>query len=225
MASSDRLDALTCPLTLEMFEDPVILVGDGHTYERRAIEEWLRTHSASPLTGIDLPEAGRALIPNLTIRKMLASHSNAGLRPPPPPPPTIPAKRPPPPLPPRPAAPALPPRVQFVFPPSNKEMFPPPPSNTDMELALKLAREEAQHDERQRAAAAAQCALDAQKAREIAMSDRFVVQTEAQPLVTPRTPRLIRSRSEAATRPPSARSRLTVVFGRQASRARNLTPP
>ena len=33
---------LLCPLTLEIFEDPVVAV-DGHTYERVAIEKWFQS--------------------------------------------------------------------------------------------------------------------------------------------------------------------------------------
>ena len=42
-------DALICPITLELFHDPV-LAQDGHTYERAAIEEWIRKNNTSPLT-------------------------------------------------------------------------------------------------------------------------------------------------------------------------------
>ena len=38
---STELDGLCCPLTLEVFEDPCTLVGDGHTYERSSIQAWL----------------------------------------------------------------------------------------------------------------------------------------------------------------------------------------
>ena len=40
---ADDLDGLCCPLTLEAFVDPVILAGDGHTYERSAVTQWLGT--------------------------------------------------------------------------------------------------------------------------------------------------------------------------------------
>jgi len=44
------LDALTCPITLELFVDPV-LADDGHTYERSAIIEWIKYHNGtSPIT-------------------------------------------------------------------------------------------------------------------------------------------------------------------------------
>ena len=44
------IDALTCPITLEIFVDPV-LASDGHTYERSAIVEWIKHHNnTSPMT-------------------------------------------------------------------------------------------------------------------------------------------------------------------------------
>jgi hypothetical protein len=44
------LNALTCPITLELFVDPV-LADDGHTYERSAIIEWIKYHNGtSPMT-------------------------------------------------------------------------------------------------------------------------------------------------------------------------------
>ena len=41
---------LMCPITHEMFRDPVVLVESGHTYEREAIERCLREHGTDPLT-------------------------------------------------------------------------------------------------------------------------------------------------------------------------------
>lgn len=40
----------TCPITREIMEDPVV-TADGHSYERRAIEEWLQRKWTSPVTG------------------------------------------------------------------------------------------------------------------------------------------------------------------------------
>ncbi len=48
----------------ELMVDPVI-AADGHTYERDAVEKWLRCSSASPVTGLTL--AGKELLPNLAI--------------------------------------------------------------------------------------------------------------------------------------------------------------
>jgi hypothetical protein len=46
-------------------EDPVICV-DGHTYEREAIEMWLRTNSRSPKTNQAL--ASTELVPNYALK-------------------------------------------------------------------------------------------------------------------------------------------------------------
>ncbi|CAF1259878.1 unnamed protein product [Didymodactylos carnosus] len=43
-------DSLLCPITLQLFRDPV-LAQDGHTYERQAIVEWIKTNGTSPITG------------------------------------------------------------------------------------------------------------------------------------------------------------------------------
>ncbi|CAF4136341.1 unnamed protein product, partial [Rotaria sordida] len=61
-------DALFCPITLELFHDPVV-AQDGHTYERKAIEEWIRKNGTSPITNqrISLEH----LVPNYAIKKMV----------------------------------------------------------------------------------------------------------------------------------------------------------
>ncbi|CAF4257336.1 unnamed protein product, partial [Adineta steineri] len=40
---------LRCPITLELFIDPV-LAEDGQTYERSAIIQWIQQHGTSPFT-------------------------------------------------------------------------------------------------------------------------------------------------------------------------------
>ncbi|CAF1020935.1 unnamed protein product [Rotaria sordida] len=40
---------LICPITFELFRDPVI-AKDGHVYEREAITRWILQHGTSPLT-------------------------------------------------------------------------------------------------------------------------------------------------------------------------------
>ena len=45
----DPNPAFVCPITNEIFIDPVI-AEDGHTYERKAITDWLQKNSISPLT-------------------------------------------------------------------------------------------------------------------------------------------------------------------------------
>eukprot|EP00884_Botryococcus_braunii_P008662 jgi/Botrbrau1/17798/Bobra.0127s0047.1 len=59
-----------CPITLEPFKDPVVL-SDGYTYERQNIEEWLKTKTASPVTGRELPDT--KLIPNIYEQLLIKS--------------------------------------------------------------------------------------------------------------------------------------------------------
>lgn len=44
----------TCPITLEPFDDPVLL-GDGFVYERKAALTWLQEHQTAPCTNEILP--------------------------------------------------------------------------------------------------------------------------------------------------------------------------
>ena len=61
---------LRCPLTLELFCDPVT-AADGHTYERVAIEEWLKTKGTSPMTQEPLTDT--RLIPQYTVKKLVCA--------------------------------------------------------------------------------------------------------------------------------------------------------
>jgi serine/threonine-protein kinase CTR1 len=61
-------DALLCPIGYTCMVDPVVCA-DGHSYDRAAIEEWLRTHNTSPLTNQPLPN--KHLISNHALRKMI----------------------------------------------------------------------------------------------------------------------------------------------------------
>jgi hypothetical protein len=63
---NNLLDCFTCPLTREVFQDPVIL-SDGFTYEREAIQRWLNDgHRRSPMTNIELTNLD--LVPNMVIK-------------------------------------------------------------------------------------------------------------------------------------------------------------
>lgn len=59
-----------CPITQDLMRDPV-LIGDGHTYERDAIKQWLAGHSTSPMTNAPLSESQRNMVPNHTLRSMI----------------------------------------------------------------------------------------------------------------------------------------------------------
>jgi len=63
---------LLCPISFEVMSDPVILA-DGHSYERAAIEQWLARNATSPVTG--LPLAHVHLTPNIALRKAIESLS------------------------------------------------------------------------------------------------------------------------------------------------------
>ena len=55
-----------CPITQEIMKDPVIL-SDGHTYERDAIEKWFETKDTSPTTNLKI--AAKTLTPNVALRQ------------------------------------------------------------------------------------------------------------------------------------------------------------
>lgn len=71
----DAVDDLTCPITCELYRDPVV-AADGHTYERTAIEEWLLSHDTSPLTGAAL--SNRTLTPNTLVRSLCVRGRDKG---------------------------------------------------------------------------------------------------------------------------------------------------
>ena len=58
-------DMLYCPITGQIMEDPVV-VGDGHTYERAAIVEWIQNYGTSPWT--KKPISVQILVPNLNLK-------------------------------------------------------------------------------------------------------------------------------------------------------------
>ena len=58
-----------CPITLELMKNPV-MAPDGITYERWAIEEWIKEHQTSPLTREPIP-ADSKLIPNRVLENMI----------------------------------------------------------------------------------------------------------------------------------------------------------
>eukprot|EP00050_Salpingoeca_kvevrii_P014116 m.32722 g.32722 ORF g.32722 m.32722 type:complete len:342 (-) comp5569_c0_seq1:2637-3662(-) len=60
-----------CPITYDLMSDPVIC-SDGFTYEREAIQIWLKEHSTSPMTGAVLPS--RHLISNQAMRTLIADY-------------------------------------------------------------------------------------------------------------------------------------------------------
>jgi len=68
-AGTNVLDCFTCPLTREVFRDPVVL-SDGFTYEREAIQKWLDLgNRRSPMTNMELTDL--KLRPNNAIKQAI----------------------------------------------------------------------------------------------------------------------------------------------------------
>jgi U-box domain len=68
-AESCTPEWMVCPLTHAVLADPVLCTGDGQTYERTAIMEWLAASDTSPVTG--QPLASRDLVPNHALRSII----------------------------------------------------------------------------------------------------------------------------------------------------------
>ncbi|CAF0932013.1 unnamed protein product [Didymodactylos carnosus] len=63
--------ALTCPITGELFRDPV-MADDGHTYDRKAITRWLRENKTSPITREHIELA--TLRTNYTVKRLVDNY-------------------------------------------------------------------------------------------------------------------------------------------------------
>jgi Mg-chelatase subunit ChlD len=68
MDDTHILPSWTCPITREVMIDPV-MCSDGFSYERTAIEKWLRTSKLSPSTGLPLQHT--MLVPNHALRNVI----------------------------------------------------------------------------------------------------------------------------------------------------------
>ncbi|KDO32112.1 hypothetical protein SPRG_03330 [Saprolegnia parasitica CBS 223.65] len=76
-----HLDSFVCPITHDVMADPVVTM-DGHSYERSAIAEWIRTSRetapggqvTSPAT--NLPLRSLQLIPNLALKRSIEEYRN-----------------------------------------------------------------------------------------------------------------------------------------------------
>ncbi|CAF1038583.1 unnamed protein product [Didymodactylos carnosus] len=66
--SNSPQDALICPITYEIFRNPVV-AEDGHTYEKEAIVDWINKDGTSPITRERLTVDG--LRPNYTVKKLV----------------------------------------------------------------------------------------------------------------------------------------------------------
>ena len=68
MEMDDEPESFMCPITCEMMIDPVI-TADGFSYERSAIEEWLKHQNTSPRTNEVL--SFKTLIPNRALASQI----------------------------------------------------------------------------------------------------------------------------------------------------------
>ena len=73
MSNQQAPPEFICPITCDIFNDPVI-ASDGHTYERTAILEWIRQAGTSPLTRAPLQLS--KLKPNSSLRITILSWQN-----------------------------------------------------------------------------------------------------------------------------------------------------
>lgn len=64
------LASFFCSLTFDIMIDPVMITVTGQTYERNAIEQWLRNHDTCPLTGITL-NGSHQMAPNISLRNSI----------------------------------------------------------------------------------------------------------------------------------------------------------
>lgn len=58
-----------CPITNDVMIDPVV-ASDGHTYERRAIEEWIQKKATSPIAGTPLQST--VVYPNYSLKSRIS---------------------------------------------------------------------------------------------------------------------------------------------------------
>eukprot|EP01113_Clastostelium_recurvatum_P003822 TRINITY_DN1168_c0_g1_i2.p1 TRINITY_DN1168_c0_g1~~TRINITY_DN1168_c0_g1_i2.p1 ORF type:complete len:809 (+),score=247.47 TRINITY_DN1168_c0_g1_i2:121-2547(+) len=67
-------ESFICPLTHEVMNDPVV-DHEGNSYERAAIENWLKSHATSPITRAPLTKAN--LAPNRALRDAISEKKKA----------------------------------------------------------------------------------------------------------------------------------------------------
>ena len=67
-------DYLVCPITRELFEDPVTTVL-GNTYEREAIERWFEKHNTDPVTNKNI--GSKYLAPNRALKDAVKTYQDS----------------------------------------------------------------------------------------------------------------------------------------------------
>eukprot|EP00976_Prorocentrum_cordatum_P112908 1195611-Prorocentrum_minimum.AAC.2 len=77
-SSFDRNVASALTSHQEIMREPVILIGDGHSYEKAAIEAWFEGgNNTSPVTGGKLYDMERQLIPNFALKSEIEDSQQA----------------------------------------------------------------------------------------------------------------------------------------------------
>ena len=71
------LDHLMCPISHDIFVDPVTTVL-GYTYERASIENWFKTHQTDPLKMEKI--SSKDLVPNRAIKSAVEEFNNSKLK-------------------------------------------------------------------------------------------------------------------------------------------------
>ena len=57
--------AMCCPISNDLFKEPVLCTVTGHSFEKEAIQRWLQTSDLCPLTRKKMTSAD--LVPNITL--------------------------------------------------------------------------------------------------------------------------------------------------------------
>ena len=57
--------AMCCPISSDLFKEPVLCTVTGHSFEKESIQRWLRTSDLCPLTRKKMTSAD--LVPNITL--------------------------------------------------------------------------------------------------------------------------------------------------------------
>ena len=84
-AQLEAIPGITCPLSGAMMTDPALLVWNGVSYERNAIQNHLNNHVTGPGSTVVLNEQERMLLPNPVLKAFIddiraciqARHNNA----------------------------------------------------------------------------------------------------------------------------------------------------
>jgi len=70
--AEEEIDGFSCPITCELMTEPVVLICNGQTYEKSAIQEWFRRgHRTDPIT--NQPLISTNIVPNYSLRRAIES--------------------------------------------------------------------------------------------------------------------------------------------------------